>query len=112
MTGSPLQHLPDGSLGHQEEPRQVHPHDGPVILGGVVGKRLRYVDPGVVDEGVDPSEVLDGLTHDPISRRRFRDVAVDHHHLRVVWGFHGQRAGNDGPPSLPVTRHDPGADAS
>jgi hypothetical protein len=69
LTTSPpyrLQHLGDGPLGQPEETGEVDADHQGVILGGVVGKRLRVVDAGVVDQGVDAAEPLQCSADDPV----------------------------------------------
>jgi hypothetical protein len=63
-----LQHLGDGPLGQPEETGEVDADHQGVILGGVVGERLRDVDAGVVDQGVDATEPLQCSADDPVGR--------------------------------------------
>ena len=72
-----VEHLPDGPLRDVEEPGQVHrDHAGEVGLG-VLGERLGDEHPGVVDQRVDPAELLDRAPDHPVGDRRVGDVAGD-----------------------------------
>jgi len=79
-----LQHLGDGPLGQPEETGEVDADHQGVILGCVVGERLRNVDAGVVDQGIDAAEPLQCSADDPVGGGRISDVAVDGEHVGVL----------------------------
>ena len=54
-------HLRDRALGDVEEPGEVDGGDRVVVVERVLGERLADVDPGVVDQGVDPAEPVERL---------------------------------------------------
>ena len=58
-----LLHLRNHLLRHVEEAGDVGIHHQIVFFFGVVGERLRKEDPGVVDQQIDATEVLEGCFH-------------------------------------------------
>ena len=67
------QHRRDGALGELEEPAQVDPEDQVVVVGGVLGERLGDEDAGVVDQRVDPAELVAApASIDPVGQARAR----------------------------------------
>src|SRR5258706_3599383 len=108
LTTSPpyrLQHLGDGPLGQPEETGEVDADHHGVILGGVVGERLRDVDAGVVDQVVNAAEPLQCPADDPVGGGRVGDVAVDGEHVRVL-GRPYRAGGSDHTPALPAVGRD------
>src|SRR6266550_1435896 len=53
-----------GAAGDVEEAAQIHPGHRVVVLVGVVGERLGDERSGIVDQGVDPAEPVQGVFHD------------------------------------------------
>ena len=106
----PHGHLGDDPAGQPEEPGQVHAGDGGVILGGVLGERLRDVHPGVVDQGVDAAEPVKRRVGDPVRGGRVGDVPG---HGEQVIGFRRldlAGAGHHRPAAPAVPGHQAGAD--
>ena len=62
---------------------------------GVLGERLGDEDPGVVDQRIDPAELLDRPADHPVGDRRVGDVAGDGQHVRRGVGLDGPRVGDD-----------------
>ena len=56
----------DHALGDVEEPGQVHGGDRGEVVGRVLRERLADVDPGHVDQAVDPPEPIERLLHDAL----------------------------------------------
>src|ERR1700733_826790 len=54
------QHLLDRELADMEKTLDIDRHQRPQIVEGVIGKALREVYAGIVDEGVDRSEFANG----------------------------------------------------
>jgi hypothetical protein len=69
------EHWPDSALGHVEEPGKVDRGDRGKVIDRVVGERLADVHPGVVDQGVDPSEPLECPLNHATGRLGVCDVA-------------------------------------
>ena len=89
------EHLPNGALGDVEEAGQVHGSDREIVVECVVREWLADEDPCVVDQGVDPSEPMHRLLHDPLSGPDFRDVTSHGENVFVVGGAHRERGGYD-----------------
>ena len=70
---------------------QVDAADRSVVGGRVVGEGLADVDTGVVDDAVDPPEVLERPHHDSPGRLDFGDIALDGEEVLVVRCRHRPR---------------------
>jgi hypothetical protein len=72
---------------------------------------LADVDPGVVDEGVDPTEALDRLVDDTLRRVGIGDVTSDGHDAGVLSGPDRSSGRDHGIPALTVCLRETGPDA-
>jgi hypothetical protein len=77
------EHRGDGAAGDVEEAAQVHPGHHLVVLVGVVGERLGDEHSGVVDQGVDPAEPVQGLFDDVRAGARPGQVPLHREHFGV-----------------------------
>ena len=84
-------HLSNDGLSDVEEPGQVHGHHRRVVVRRVVDERLADEDPGVVDQGVDPSEVLERQLDDPLGGLGVGDVPRHGEQAGIVGGGHRAR---------------------
>ena len=73
---APLAHRPCRGLGGEKGRAHVYREHGVEVVCGQLERGLRDRRPGVVDEHVEPPEVLRDLVHEPRRRGRIRQVAV------------------------------------
>ena len=105
------EHVLDRQLGHPEEAGQVHSDRGGEVILCVVGEGLGDEDPGVVDEGVDAAEPLDGGGDDAVGGGGIADVALDCQDVGVLRLGDRARGGDCGVAELAVSGYKAGADA-
>ena len=80
------------------------------VLECVVREGLADVQPGVVDQGVDPTKALDRRPDDPLRGFGVGDVALDGDDARVVSGFDRPSRRDHGIPALAVRLREARAD--
>jgi hypothetical protein len=67
-----------------EEPGEVHGGDRGIVVQCVLREGLADVDPGVVDQAVDPSEPVERLPHHALGGLDFADVTRDGEEVGLV----------------------------
>src|SRR3989442_919045 len=72
-----FEHLRNRALRHGKEPGEVDRDDVGVVLGGVIGERLGDEDASVVDQRVDPAELLQALANDLFGGGGIADVTLN-----------------------------------
>src|ERR1700685_595667 len=77
MPAAAIEHALDRSRCDVKEASEVHGDHGVEVLEGVVGEGLADIDPGVVDQRVDPPEARHRLLDDAFGRVRVSDVTLD-----------------------------------
>ena len=107
----PGQHRSDRAAGHLEEAPQVDSNHGVIVLIGVVGERLAYVDTGIVDDGVDPPEAVHSRIDDMAANARLGHVGGHRQYVWVIRGIDRTGVRDDGVTKPAVGGDQGGADA-